>query len=95
MLINNKEMYNSNFFLQRYTKGSWSFRIKSPLNFNKWLLQRGKPSKVNMPELKEKLLYPALGFSTNEPLPGSHTPSVAATHPASRELNLNGKFAVN
>lgn len=65
---------------------------------DKWPLPKGKLSKVNKPDLKAKLLDPALGFTTNEPLPGSHnTASIAAVNPADDdgEGNVNGNLAVN
>ncbi|KAJ7760278.1 hypothetical protein DFH07DRAFT_771907 [Mycena maculata] len=59
---------------------------------NKWPLPRGKLSKVNMPELRAKLLDPALGFTTtNTPLPGAphNTAPVVATQPGDAEVDLN------
>ncbi|KAJ7737622.1 hypothetical protein DFH07DRAFT_985497, partial [Mycena maculata] len=59
---------------------------------NKWPLPRGKLSKVNMPELRAKLLDPALGFTTtNTPLPGAshNTAPAVATQPGDAEVDLN------
>ncbi|KAJ7763105.1 hypothetical protein DFH07DRAFT_770837 [Mycena maculata] len=83
---------------QPYTEGDLKGLKRAELvalinrQLNRWPLPRGKLSKVNMPELRAKLLDPALGFTnTNTPLPGASndTAPVVATQPGNAEVDLN------